>query len=79
MPLALKVAKADLNRESLSNLPMKEKVPLGYHTNLDHWQVAHRFVVQNLTLPPSMPVAKVAPRAIEKIKILGAVLELPAK
>ena len=44
---------------SLSDLPMKEKVPLGYRTNLDHWQVAHQFAVQNLTLPPSMLVAKV--------------------
>ena len=24
-----------------------------------HWQVVHRFAVQNLTLPPSMSVAKV--------------------
>jgi len=24
-----------------------------------HWRVAQRFTVQNLTLPPSMPVAKV--------------------
>ena len=38
---------------------MKEKVPLGYRTNLDHWQVAQQFTVQNLTLPPLMPVAKV--------------------
>ena len=38
---------------------MKEKVPLSYRTNFDHWQVAHQFAVQNLTLPPSMPVAKV--------------------
>jgi len=60
LPPTLKVAKLDFeNRESLSNLPMKEKVPLGYRTNLDHWQVAHRFAVQNLILPPFMPVAKV--------------------
>ena len=38
---------------------MKEKVPLSYRANLDHLQVSHRFAVQNLTLPPSMPVAKV--------------------
>ena len=38
---------------------MKEKVPLGYRMNLDHWQVAQQFAVQNLTLPPSMPVAEV--------------------
>ena len=38
---------------------MKEKVPLGYRMNLNHWQVAHQFAVQNLTLPPSMSVAKV--------------------
>ena len=48
-----------LNRKLLSNLPMKEKVPFGYRTNLDHGQVAQRFAVQNLTLPPSMPVEKV--------------------
>ena len=49
-----------LNHESLSNLPMKEKVPLSYRTNFDHLQVAHRFAVQNLTLPSSMLVAKVS-------------------
>ena len=48
-----------LNRELVSNFPMKEKDPLGYRTNLDHWQVAQQFAVQNLTLPSSMLVAKV--------------------
>ena len=43
---------------------MKEKAPLGYQTNLDHWQVAQRFAVQNLTLPPSMPVTKVLSMSI---------------
>jgi len=38
---------------------MKEKVPLGSRTNFDHCQVADPFAVQNLTWPPSMPVAKV--------------------
>ena len=50
---------------------MKEKVPLGYRTNLDHWQVAHRFAVQNLTLPPSIPVAKVTEYAIVPMNVLA--------
>ena len=59
LPPTLKVAKSDFEQELLSNLPMKEKLPLRYRTNFNHWQVAHRFAVQNLNLPPSMLVAKV--------------------
>ena len=43
-----------LNRESLSNLPMIKVHAIAEGYFFFHWQVDHRFAVQNLTLPPSM-------------------------
>ena len=57
LPLALKVAKSDFELPITDRLACERKsTPWLSH---EPWQVAQRFAVQNLTLPPSMPVAKV--------------------
>ena len=53
LPPALKVAK------SACNLPMIKVRAIAEEYFFFHGQVAKRFAIQNLTLPPSMPVAKV--------------------
>ena len=59
LPPALKVAKSDFELKIPEQLANERKSTPRLSNNLDHWQVAQRFTVQNLTLPPSMPVAKV--------------------
>ena len=48
-----------MNRESVSNLLMIEVCAIAEGYFFFHGQVAQQFAVQNLTLPPSMSVAKV--------------------
>ena len=60
LPPALKVAKFDFEpwiADQLANDQGSCAIAEGYF--FFHWHVAQQFAVQNLTLPPSMLVAKV--------------------